>query len=144
MTSKADYGNVLARIMVATIFIFFGITQFMEIASYATRPGVIKFVNMTGQFLTPTALAYIVAVIDLFGGALLLVGFQTRVVSGVLFVFVVLTLYFAHDFWSMEGSARAINQAHFLKNLAIMGALLLLMTYGPGRVSIDGRKQAAG
>jgi putative oxidoreductase len=42
----------------------------------------------------------------------------------------------------MEGSARALNQAHFLKNLAVMGGLLLLIAYGPGRCSIDGRRKA--
>jgi putative oxidoreductase len=142
MTGKVDYANAFARIMLAAVFIYFGITQFMEIASYATRPAVLKFVAMTGQIVTPTALAYIVAAIDLFGGLILLAGFLTRAAGVVLFVFVLLTLYFAHDFWNMEGSARALNQAHFLKNLAVMGGLLLLIAYGPGRCSIDGRRKA--
>jgi uncharacterized membrane protein YphA (DoxX/SURF4 family) len=36
----------------------------------------------------------------------------------------------------MDGAARAANQAHALKNLAIMGALLMIAAHGPGRYSI--------
>jgi hypothetical protein len=33
---------------------------------------------------------------------------------------------------------------HFLKNLSMMGGLLYVMTYGPGRVSIDAREETTG
>ncbi len=56
-----------------------------------------------------------------------------------LIAFVVLTLIFAHHFWTMEGPARAANQAHFYKNLAIIGALLFLINAGAGSCSLDHR-----
>ena len=39
-------------------------------------------------------------------------------------------------FWSMEGAERGLNQVQFLKNLSIMGGLLLLAVAGPGRYSL--------
>jgi putative oxidoreductase len=57
----------------------------------------------------------------------------------VLSIFVALTLIFAHAFWTMEGPARAANQAHFYKNLAVIGGLLLLAILGSGRYSLDAR-----
>jgi putative oxidoreductase len=77
-----------------------------------------------------------VACIDLIGGLMILVGFQARWAALLLFVFTAMTIYFAHPFWAMQGAARAANQAHALKNLAIMGALLMIAAHGPGRYSI--------
>ena len=48
--------------------------------------------------LTPTIIAYLVVTIDLFGGILILVGYQTRWASIVLIVFVVLTLHIRAQF----------------------------------------------
>jgi len=56
-----------------------------------------------------------------------------------LIAFIVLTFIFAHNFWTMEGAARAANQAHFYKNLSLIGGLLLLIAAGPGRYSLDQR-----
>jgi putative oxidoreductase len=135
----SDYANALGRVLISIVFIYFGFLQFTNIATYAANAGVLKFVAVTGDIFPPVVIAYLVAAIDFFGGLLLLVGFQMRWVVWVLFDFVVLTLFFAHPFWTMEGPARAINQAHFLKNLAIMGGLLLLAFNEPGRCSLDGR-----
>jgi hypothetical protein len=46
-------------------------------------------------------------------------------------------------FWTMEGAARAANQANFYKNLAIMAAYLLLAITGAGRYSLDHRAASA-
>ena len=55
-----------------------------------------------------------------------------------LLLFTACTIIFAHPFWTMEGAARAANQVQALKNLAIMGGLLIFAAMGSGRYSIDG------
>ena len=67
----------------------------------------------------------------------------TRWLAATMFVFVALTVWYAHPFWTMTGAPRGANQAHALKNLAIMGALLLLMVGRSGRYSIDGMRGRA-
>ena len=131
--------HALGRILVSIVFIVFGFIQFTNIGNYIANPTIIKVAGMTGGILTPTIIAYLVAAIDLFGGILVLIGYQTRSATIVLIAFVVLTLLFAHNFWTMEGPARAANQAHFYKNLVIIGALLLLIAHGPGAYSLDRR-----
>ena len=69
----------------------------------------------------------------------ILVGYQTRWVSIVLIVFVALTCVLVHHFWDMEGPARAANQGNFYKNLALIGALLLIYVNGPGTCSLEHR-----
>jgi putative oxidoreductase len=68
-----------------------------------------------------------------------LVGFKTRWASIALIIFVILTLFIAHNFWVMEGAPRTGNQVNFYKNLAIIGGLLLIYVHGPGRFSLDNR-----
>lgn len=137
-----DYLQLLSRVLISIVFIVFGFLQFTNIGTYIANPSVVKFAGMTGGILTPTIIAYLVAAIDLFGGILILVGYQTRWASLVLVAFVVLTLLVVHTFWTMEGPARAANQAHFYKNLALIGGLLMFYIFGPGRYSVDARMQS--
>ena len=134
----SDNLNTLARLCLAVVFIVFGFIQFTNIGTYVANPTIVKVAGYTGV-LTPTVIAYLVAAIDLFGGLLILLGYQTRWATLVLIAFVVLTMLLAHNFWTMQGPARAANQAHFLKNLALIGGLLMLHIYGPGRLSLDAR-----
>jgi len=134
-----DYTQAIGRVLLSAVFIVFGYLQFTNIGNYLAFPAVVKFSALTGGALSPIVIVYLVAAICLLGGILILVGYQTRWTSIVLIAFVVLTLIFAHNFWTMEGAARAANQAHFYKNLAIIGALLFLINAGAGSCSLDHR-----
>ena len=134
-----DYVQAIGRVLISAVFIVFRYIQFTHIGNYIANPAVIKVAGMTGGILSPTVIAYLVATIDLFGGILILVGYQTRWTAMVLIVFVVLTLLLVHTFWTMEGAARAANQAHFYKNLGLIGGLLFLIVLGSGRCSLDHR-----
>jgi putative oxidoreductase len=74
-----------------------------------------------------------------FGGLAILIGLKTRWIACAFVVYLILVVYFAHNFWDMQGAARGGNMAHFYKNLAIMGAFLLLALQGAGRYSADGQ-----
>jgi putative oxidoreductase len=134
-----NYTQAIGRVFIATVFIVFGYIQFTHIGNYIGNPAVVKVAGLTGGVLSPTIIAYLVAAVDLIGGLLILVGYQTRWAAIVLIVFVVLTLVLVHTFWTMQGPAQAANQAHFYKNLAIIGALLFLINGGPGTCSLDHR-----
>lgn len=134
-----DCVQAIARLLLSAVFIVFGVIQFTNIGNYIANPAVVKAAAMTGGIVAPIVLAYLVAAINLFGGILVLVGYQTRWAAIVLIAFVALTLVFAHNFWTMDGPARAANQAHFYKNLAIIGGLLFLISVGPGRCSLEHR-----
>ena len=60
-----------------------------------------------------------------------------------LVAWVIIATALGHPFWTMEGAARAANQANFYKNLAIMAAYLLLAITGAGRYSLDHRPASA-
>lgn len=134
-----DTIQLLARALISAVFIIFGFQQFTNIAGYTANPNIVKFSGIAAGILAPMVIAYLVAAIDLLGGLCVLVGFKTRCASIALIIFVVLTLFVAHNFWVMEGAPRIGNQVNFYKNLAIIGGLLLLYVHGPGRYSLDNR-----
>ena len=68
------------------------------------------------------------------GGLLLLVGFKARYAAILLFLFTVAATFLGHQFW-VDPS----QQTQFLKNLVIMGALLMLAVHGAGPYSVDDR-----
>jgi putative oxidoreductase len=54
-----------------------------------------------------------------------------------LFLFLIPTTLIFHAFWAYEGLEYVNQMHHFLKNLAIMGGLALIVGLGPGPVSVD-------
>jgi len=65
-------------------------------------------------------------------GVLLAIGLMTRLVSIVLFVYVGLTILFFHS--AFTDPAQQVNA---LRNLAIMGGMLMVFAYGQMRWSYD-------
>jgi putative oxidoreductase len=121
--SVATFG----RLLMAAIFLVSGLGKL------ANPQMTLGYIESAG--LPFPQLAYVIAIaVELGGGALLVVGFQTRIVGIVLAVFTVAAaLSFHHNFGDQD------QMAHFLKNIAITGGLLQVVAFGAGRFSIDGR-----
>ncbi len=72
------------------------------------------------------------------GGLSVIVGFRARLGAALLLVFLLLATYFFHDFWTFEDAqARQQQMIQFMKNLALMGAMLFILANGPGPWSVD-------
>ncbi len=87
----------------------------------------------------PMLAAAIAVLMEFVVGILLILGFYTRPLAFLFALFVLGTALLGHPFWNMVDPERSANMTQFLKNLAIMGGLLLLAVSGPGRFSVDGR-----
>jgi putative oxidoreductase len=70
--------------------------------------------------------------IEIVCGILLVLGAKTRWASFLLCLFLVLATYYFH----LDFSDR-MQVGHLLSNLAILGGLLHVAAYGPGRISLD-------
>jgi putative oxidoreductase len=127
-----DLWFALARAGLSALFLVSGYNAVTNVAGVATM--------LAGKgFPQPTAMGYAVAALEIGFGLLVLVGFKTRWAALVLLLFSAGTIVLFHNFWAQEGLAKATNQIHALKNVAIMGGLLLLALVGPGRFSLDRR-----
>jgi putative oxidoreductase len=140
----SDSLALLARVLLSAVFIISGYNKFADVTGILNNAGTKHFMEMVaGGAPAPTWLGYLIAAIELLGGIAILVGFKTRLAAWGLFIWVIVATYLGHPFWTMEAAARAANQAQFLKNLAIMGGMLLLTRGGAGGLSIDGRDSSA-
>lgn len=120
---------LLARILLTALFVVSG---FGKLADYT---GTVSYMNYVGAPMPALAAGVAIAVEVLVGLALLL-GFRVRPLALVLMLYVAGATLVGHPFWSMQAAERALNEIHFLKNLSIMGGLLLLAIVGPGRYSV--------
>ena len=69
---------------------------------------------------------------------LLLIGRLARALGAwALILFVAIATFAAHRFWEFDATQYRNQMNHFLKNLALIGGLLFVVAYGPGRLSAD-------
>ena len=71
--------------------------------------------------------------IEALGTACLVTGFKAREAAAIMFVYLGIVSAELHDFWNLTGMAAGNNETHFFKNLGMMGGLLMIAAYGPGR-----------
>ena len=114
------------RVLLAALFVVSGIQKLFV-------PDMIQGYIASAGLPVPSLVYVITVVIEIGAGALLLVGFRTRLVAWVLAAFTVAAALIFH---------RALgdpNQfVHFMKNLAIAGGLLHIAAIGAGAFSLDG------
>jgi putative oxidoreductase len=71
--------------------------------------------------------------IEALGTLCVVTGFQARAAAAVMFVYLGIVSVRLHDFWHQTGMVSGLNQGQFFKNLGMMGCLLMIAVYGPGR-----------
>ncbi len=128
--SSSSFTPLAGRILMSVIFLisgFFKIGGYSQMVAYAASKGL----PMAGVAIACAA------VLELAGGLAILVGFQTKIVAWLLFLYLIPTTFVFHNFWTMQGMDQQNNMIHFLKNVAIMGGLVILAANGPGPYSVD-------
>ena len=78
--------------------------------------------------------------IELGGGLLLLVGWKARWAALLIFLWLIPTTLLFHNFWAVPPEQYMNQQNHFLKNVAIMGGMLMVWAFGPGRFGDGARR----
>jgi putative oxidoreductase len=125
--NSTSYFAIAGRLLIGLPFAMSGLGK---LAAYGPTTAMIGAVGLPA----PT-LAFAVAVaVELGGGLLLIVGFQTRIVAAALALFSLVTAV------SFHGNFADQNQMiHFLKNVMMAGGLLQIVAFGAGPLSLDSR-----
>jgi len=133
--SSGSFTPLAGRILMSVIFLVSG---FFKIGGYAQLVG---YAAAKGVPLAGVAIAC-AAVLELAGGLAILVGFQTKIAAWLLFLYLIPVTFFFHNFWALQGMEQQDNMVHLLKNVAIMGGLVILAANGPGPYSVDHSRAA--
>jgi putative oxidoreductase len=123
---------LIGRVLLGVLFLVAGIRKIMLYS------GSVAYLTKLG-FPAPEVMAVLAILIEVGGGALLVLGWQTRRVSWLLALFVVIATAMAHRFWEFDAPQYANQMNHFLKNAAIVGGLLYVAVLGAGKLSLDER-----
>lgn len=115
---------IIGRICIAILFIMAGVNKVMDPVSTA------QYIESQTNF--PGSLAMPVGIFEIAAGLLLASGFVTRITAVVLAAFTVLTIIFFHSQVTDDLQAQMA-----LKNLAIIGGLLMVFAYGQVRGRMD-------
>ncbi len=67
---------------------------------------------------------------ELVGGLLILLGLKEKLGASLLILFLIPTTVLMHQFWFIETGDRELQTAMFLKNLAILGGLFMILLHG--------------
>ena len=72
----------------------------------------------------------------LLGGTLLLLGYRSSFGAVLLLMYWIPVTFIAHSFWNDPSEIYREESMQFMKNLAIMGGLLIVLVNGSGRYSM--------
>ncbi len=126
--------------MLSAIFVSGGVKVLLDPASKAEAAG--RVTDRVGPMIErvdprlpsdTVSLTRIKAGVDVVAGLLLATGHLTRPAAAALAANLVPTTLAGHPFWSMPKEDRTAHQTHFLKNLAMLGGLLLAASDTQGK-----------
>ncbi len=124
-----EYTALAARICLCLIFLKAGISHITGFS------GTAEMMSQQGLPLAPVLLGGTV-VFQILGTVSLLLGYKVKIGAILLIIFLIpATLVFHNPI----GNADEINA--FLKNIGLIGGLLMLIYAGPGTLSLDGKKK---
>ena len=130
----------IGRILFAVLFVFSGVSKLVDLA--ATTQDITSKVVIPAALTTYTAqlegltgmpiaqqLAIAAAAVEIICGLMIALNFGARFFAAILILFVIAVTIYYHDFWNMTGPERVNNMIHALKNLSLIGALLIIVGY---------------
>lgn len=129
MNVRQRWVSFLGRVLLSLIFIISGIAKVMDPA------GTIAYIE--SAHLPLPQVAYGVALIVELGlGLALLLGFKAQLAAAGIALFTFVTALMFHS-----NMADPVQVIMFLKNITIIGGLLVVIAFGPGGYSVDGGRR---
>jgi putative oxidoreductase len=123
---------LLARCFIGGIFVYSGFGKITGLEGFAAS------LAKNGVPM-PQVMAAVGAAVEFFGGLAIVLGLKTRHAALLMALFTISATLISHRFWEFQDVATFKAQSvQFMKNVAILGAFLLLFVQGGGRLSLDG------
>eukprot|EP00735_Rhodelphis_limneticus_P012852 TRINITY_DN6253_c0_g1::TRINITY_DN6253_c0_g1_i1::g.125::m.125 TRINITY_DN6253_c0_g1::TRINITY_DN6253_c0_g1_i1::g.125 ORF type:complete len:271 (-),score=52.73,sp/O45731/YFC7_CAEEL/28.52/3e-23,SURF4/PF02077.10/2.7e-40,DoxX/PF07681.7/0.14,DoxX/PF07681.7/3.3e+03,DoxX/PF07681.7/30,HR_lesion/PF05514.6/3.5,HR_lesion/PF05514.6/1.7e+03,HR_lesion/PF05514.6/35 TRINITY_DN6253_c0_g1_i1:92-904(-) len=112
--TEIAYFQLVSRVLISALFLYKIATEFVQ-----------------------TTVGIVLALVMFALTVLLAVGFKTRACGAMLSLSSCVSSLWTNDFWNSSGSLAIVKQSHFFEDLAVSGGLLLIVSLGPGNLSVD-------
>lgn len=123
MQALTTFGPLAGRVLIGLLFLLVGLGKL---------PDVQGFSGYLASGGLPAFLAWPAVIFEIVVGALLIIGYQTRIAALLIAAFCVVSGALYHF-----APADQLQMAMFLKNLAIAGGALMYAAHGAGRFALD-------
>lgn len=129
------------RILFAVLFIYTGATKLFAIpatadiiaAKLAIPDAIAPYTQQVEQatgMATPQLLAIVIGGLEILAGLMIALNFGARFFALLLIAYVAVSTFYFYDFWNQAAPENGKVLVDALKNLAIIGALFMIMGYG--------------
>ena len=115
--------DLFGRILISVLFILNG---FFKINNYDDTISWMESFDMPGVLLIPAI------ILEVLGPILIIIGYQTKIVAGLLSLFCIATAIIFHNDFDNQ-----MQLTSFLKNIALAGGFLFLVVNGARELSLD-------
>lgn len=133
---NTNFQNAVALTARALLALLFILSGYQKLTGFS---GTADFMASVGMPMAQVLLVGAIAV-ELGGGLMLLAGWKARWAAAAIALFTIPATLIFHAFWAGD-PAQAQNQfIHFMKNVSIIGGMLMVVAMGPGGWSVDGRR----
>ena len=126
--SNSNYVAPAGRVLIAFMFVMSGLNK---MNNYSNTVGWMEAMGVPGNLLP------LVIVLEVLGGAAIMIGWQTRIAAILFSAFSVMSAAIFHADFSDQN-----QMIHFMKNVSIAGGFLFLIVHGGGTYALDNRARA--
>jgi putative oxidoreductase len=116
---------VIGRVLLGALFVVAGLNKLKTGFDAGSLEQLAKYIAGRG-LPQPQALAYAAVAFEIVAGLALIFGFFVLPVSALLAAFCLVTALFFHNFWTFPAEQMPNQMNHFVKNMALTGAFLVL------------------
>lgn len=116
----------IAPILISILFIMAGIHKLTNVET------MVGYMQSHGIPFAPQLLI-VAALANLIGAALLISGRHVKLAAYGLFLYLLIVNFTLHDFWTMDAEVHTRELLNFIKNLSIMGGLLMTAAHATAR-----------
>ena len=129
MNDLQDVAALVGRTLLGILFVVSGLDK---IGAFAETS-----VFMASAGLPAVKVLLVLAIIvEVAGGAAICFGWRSRQAALVVLLFTIAVTMVFHRFWVASPDQAIVQRLMFMKNLSIMGGLVLLYAFGPGTLAL--------
>jgi putative oxidoreductase len=128
------YLPLIGRVLLCLLFLISGLTFHFtsDAVQYAEAQGV-----PAASLLVPLS-----GVIAIVGALSIMFGYRAKWGAWLLVIFLIPVTFMMHNFWAIDDPMqRQMQMTMFMKNLGLLGGVLLVAYWGAGPISLDSKQQ---